>query len=103
MSVGCPCRAHIHLASLLVLAIEDELTGHCSLGATTARQKGQRVTCVFCRANWTAEGAGAGVGRRAAAAHDSYEGYVNLADVAGVSTARDTSSCTSPSMVGRAW
>ncbi|EPS93838.1 hypothetical protein FOMPIDRAFT_1026400 [Fomitopsis schrenkii] len=60
--------------------------------ATTARQKGQRVTCVFCRANWTAEGAGAGVGRRAAAAHDSYEGYVNLADVAGVSTARDTSS-----------
>lgn len=52
---------------------------------------------MFCRANWTADAAGAaaaGAGRRAAAAYDSYEGYVNLADVAGVSTSRDTSSCT---------
>lgn len=58
----------------------------------TARQKGQRVTCVFCRAHWVVEstGAGAGVGRKGAAAP---EGYVNLADAAGVSTARDTSSC----------
>ena len=53
---------------------------------------------MFCRANWTADAAGAAaagaVRRRAAAAYDSYEGYVNLADVAGVSTSRDTSSCT---------
>lgn len=54
--------------------------------ATTARQKGQQVTCVFCRAKWVV------TGPTGASASRSREGYINLGSVAGVSPIRDTSS-----------
>lgn len=57
-------------------------------GAVTARQKGQQVSCVFCRAKWVTSGPAA-----AAGASRSSEGYINLGSVAGLSHVRDTSSC----------
>lgn len=49
-----------------------------------------RRTCVFCRAEWSAQPSGT-----AAAAGPSYsaEGYLNLADSVGISRERDTSTC----------
>ncbi|KAL0951161.1 hypothetical protein HGRIS_007893 [Hohenbuehelia grisea] len=58
---------------------------------STSARSGKALTCVWCRANWVlpaaASGSGTGVARRTS------EGYINLADVAGVSPVRDTSSC----------
>ncbi|KAF9818983.1 hypothetical protein IEO21_02397 [Rhodonia placenta] len=48
--------------------------------AVTARQKGQQVSCVFCRAKWVTSGPAA-----AAGASRSSEGYINLGSVAGLS------------------
>jgi hypothetical protein len=50
----------------------------------------QKLTCVWCRAPWaTSSTAGSSRAGRSA------EGYLNLADVAGVNAERDTSSCKS--------
>lgn len=48
------------------------------------------VTCVFCRTEWVTPSTSK---RPATAGVRTSEGYVNLANVAGVSTMRDTSSC----------
>ncbi|KZT69892.1 hypothetical protein DAEQUDRAFT_726214 [Daedalea quercina L-15889] len=88
----CPiCYEKMHGAAAATLvwceACGNALHKECfTQWAATARQKGQPVTCVFCRAKWVGAGGSASGGSR------SYEGYVNLADVAGVSTDRDTSS-----------
>jgi len=95
----CPiCYENMHRAKADILVWCEEcgngLHKECfTQWATTARQKGQQVTCVFCRANWVGAGAGANAGKSAAAGGSRYaEGYVNLADVAGVNAVRDTSS-----------
>ena len=61
-------------------------------GQRTAASNGKDLTCVWCRARWIvarpSSGAGGGVKRSMGAF-----GYMNLADVAGVSPVRDTSTC----------
>lgn len=58
------------------------------LGARTA---GKNLTCVWCRAKWIFAPSGAGTG--VASGSMTSEGYMNLGDVAGIDTTRDTSSC----------
>jgi hypothetical protein len=62
------------------------LTDGLVLGARTS---GKNLTCVWCRAKWVLPTSGAG----AASGSTTSEGYVNLSNVAGVDTMRDTSSC----------
>lgn len=65
--------------------------------STGARAAKGGVTCVFCRAEWAVPTAAVkGKGK----ATTSSEGYVNLANVAGVSPVRDTSTCGSFHIVG---
>jgi hypothetical protein len=59
------------------------------LGARTA---GKNLTCVWCRAKWIL--APSGPGASAASGSMTSEGYMNLGNVAGMDTTRDTSSCT---------
>ncbi|KAI0819496.1 hypothetical protein BC628DRAFT_1016088 [Trametes gibbosa] len=87
----CPiCYESMHkIAETLLVFCEECGNGlHNVCFQQWAKAAKGAVTCVFCRAEWTAptaagKGKGKGVTR---------EGYVNLADVAGVSPARDTSS-----------
>ncbi|CCM05137.1 uncharacterized protein FIBRA_07345 [Fibroporia radiculosa] len=58
--------------------------------AVAARQKGQIVSCVFCRAKWAE--VGSAVARATADGAHSSEGYLNLGSAAGLSPVRDTSS-----------
>ncbi|TFY60316.1 hypothetical protein EVJ58_g5233 [Rhodofomes roseus] len=94
----CPiCYENMHRAKENTLVWCEEcgngLHKECfTQWATTARSKAQLVTCVFCRARWVGAGAGAGAGGSAAGGSSYAEGYVNLADVAGVNRVRDTSS-----------
>ncbi|KZP29081.1 hypothetical protein FIBSPDRAFT_851927 [Athelia psychrophila] len=53
-----------------------------------ASQRGKCLTCVHCRAKWVLPVAGAASGSGAAR---SAEGYINLANVAGMDDVRDTS------------
>src|SRR6266545_3063212 len=58
------------------------------VGRRTAQNKGNELTCVYCRARWVAPApSGSGTAQRVPG------GYLNLANVAGLSTARDTSTC----------
>ncbi|KAJ3927023.1 MAG: hypothetical protein NXY57DRAFT_904633 [Lentinula lateritia] len=57
----------------------------------TKQRQAQSLTCVYCRSDWLASSA-RGLGGSAAR---SEEGFVNLANVSGVSTVRDTSTCRS--------
>lgn len=60
-------------------------------GTRTARAKGDDVTCVWCRTKWRfPSGSGSG---NAARGSSSAEGYLNLADAAGLSSDRDSSTC----------
>ncbi|KAJ7067074.1 hypothetical protein C8F01DRAFT_1120168, partial [Mycena amicta] len=58
----------------------------------TSRSQGKPLTCIYCRASWPAASAGAGAGAASGSRAGMREGYVNLANVAGVSPQRDTSS-----------
>ncbi|KAG5721385.1 Mitogen-activated protein kinase kinase kinase 1 [Termitomyces sp. T112] len=52
----------------------------------TSKNSGKQLSCVFCRARWATLSAGPfGAGGRT-----SREGYINLADVSGISPIRDT-------------
>ena len=59
------------------------------VGRKTAQNKGNDLTCVYCRARWVAPAPPS-----SGAAQRKQGGYLNLANVAGLSTARDTSTCT---------
>ncbi|KAJ3851599.1 hypothetical protein EV368DRAFT_42771 [Lentinula lateritia] len=59
---------------------------------TTKQSQAQSLTCVYCRSGWV--GASYAKGLSGSAAR-SEEGFVNLANVSGVSTVRDTSTCRS--------
>lgn len=89
----CPiCYENMHGAAETTLTFCDTcgngLHTECfQQWAVTARQKGQQVSCVFCRAKWVTSGPAA-----AAGASRSSEGYINLGSVAGLSHVRDTSS-----------
>ncbi|KAJ3865494.1 hypothetical protein EV359DRAFT_80428 [Lentinula novae-zelandiae] len=63
------------------------------VGRTTKQRQAQSLTCVYCRSDWLASSA-RGLGGSAAR---SEEGFVNLANVSGVSTVRDTSTYHSSS------
>jgi hypothetical protein len=54
-----------------------------------ARTSGKNLTCVWCRAKWILPAPAGGIASRSMTS----EGYMNLGDVAGVNTSRDTSSC----------
>ncbi|KAI9638097.1 uncharacterized protein MKK02DRAFT_42484 [Dioszegia hungarica] len=71
--------------------------------AITSRGKGEEVTCVYCRAPWADAGGGKGKGRAAAHGAPQYSslGYLNMADAAGLSRQRDTSSYYHGPMAGR--
>jgi len=66
----------------------------------TMRAKGDAVTCVWCRAPWPTKESTLGSGEPASAARSSL-GYVNMADAAGLSRQRDTSSYYHGPMRGR--
>ncbi|KAJ3913212.1 hypothetical protein F5877DRAFT_52783 [Lentinula edodes] len=59
----------------------------------TQCKQAQSLTCVYCRSDWVGAASSArGLGGSAARFE---EGFVNLANVSGVSTVRDTSTCRS--------
>ena len=55
-----------------------------------AKQNPRSITCVYCRAKWMAPVAGNAAGARPGR---SAEGYMNLANLAGIDEMRDTSTC----------
>ncbi|WRT67196.1 uncharacterized protein IL334_004162 [Kwoniella shivajii] len=59
--------------------------------ALTARNKGNDVTCVWCRSPWPTEDGGKGKGKATGPQYTSM-GYLNMADAAGLSRQRDVSS-----------
>ncbi|KAL7424068.1 hypothetical protein Q5752_001653 [Cryptotrichosporon argae] len=69
-----------------------------NMWAATANRKGDAVTCVWCRAPWPVAGASNGGAKKSKFA----SGYLNMADVAGISRTRDTSSYYHGPMRGRA-
>ena len=61
------------------------------IGSNTAKAKGDRLTCVYCRAPWPiSKAAGSSASGGVTISED---GYMNLASIAGMSTERDTSTC----------
>ena len=60
------------------------------IGKATSKNSGKQLSCVFCRAQWVTPLSGS-VG-----AQSSGQGYINLANVSGISPIRDTSTCTLP-------
>ncbi|KAI0362357.1 hypothetical protein OH77DRAFT_1515614 [Trametes cingulata] len=85
----CPiCYENMHNVAEKLLTFCEEcgngLHKECFQQWAKAAKAG--VTCVFCRAAWVVAPAAGGKPAR------SVEGYLNLADVAGVSPVRDTSS-----------
>lgn len=62
-----------------------------------AKTKGADITCPFCRAKWPAA-AVAAAGGRAVGARGG-DGYLNLANAAGLSPVRDTSTCKHTSVI----
>jgi hypothetical protein len=61
------------------------------LGQASTIRDGKPLTCVWCRARWIIP---AGTGARASGSGAKRsEGYINLADVSGLSPVRDTSTC----------
>ncbi|RXK39489.1 hypothetical protein M231_03157 [Tremella mesenterica] len=80
--------------------VYDEATAGCGKGlhqecfkmwAATAKAKGDIVTCVWCRTPWVEQFI-AGTGDKGKGVARSVLGYVNMADVVGMSRERDTSS-----------
>ncbi|ORY27176.1 hypothetical protein BCR39DRAFT_538752 [Naematelia encephala] len=70
----------------------------------TVRAKGDAPTCVWCRTPWPVAGAavaGGSKGTSSGGVDYSALGYVNMADVAGMSRSRDTSSYYHGPMRGR--
>ncbi|EIW69441.1 hypothetical protein TREMEDRAFT_62308 [Tremella mesenterica DSM 1558] len=76
--------------------VYDEATAGCGkecfkMWAATAKAKGDIVTCVWCRTPWVEQFI-AGTGDKGKGVARSVLGYVNMADVVGMSRERDTSS-----------
>ncbi|KAL1944646.1 hypothetical protein VTO73DRAFT_3076 [Trametes versicolor] len=87
----CPiCYENMHGVAETLLSFCEECGNglHKECFQQWANTAKGAATCVFCRAKWVAPVA-AGASK---AAGRSAEGYINLASVAGVSPARDTSS-----------
>jgi hypothetical protein len=60
-------------------------TYHSRLGSSSAAARGN-LTCVYCRAKWISPNSASG-------SSNVFEGYLNLAHVAGLGPERDTSTC----------
>ncbi|KAJ7189417.1 hypothetical protein GGX14DRAFT_538191 [Mycena pura] len=87
------CYEKLHTVAESTLAFcescSNAVHGECfEQWKQTSRNKGAKVTCMYCRAEWPTAG---GAGATADVAREAGTTYVNVASVANVSRQRDTS------------
>jgi len=102
----CPiCYEDMHEADIktLTFCVECGNALHNECFTQWAKTK-QPVTCVYCRATWTATGVGAaGTSKGTSGGTHTQEGYLNLGSAAGLSPIRDTSTYHSGPRRGQRW